>query len=352
MKTAFYMGLAAAAGLLVIPATSQVVVSEINFSAQIAGDDQWVEVVNLGGSKAELDGWSLYLATDTPGVPGNYWFGFPQGTELEAGEFLRVHWGAPIPDEAPTGPELEIFTGTTLFNFLFGFGFEPLSVQGGALALLSTQNNLLMNDDTVIQDWVSWGGNDYPREDLAIQAGEWTTGTSVTPSQQLDSIALNLALNQVPTPVSAYFHDASPTSNAPNAVGGSTGTLGTSCASGGGSSLSLVVESFPVLGNRDFRYRLDNTLGMPMDFAILVLSPDAGDGSSTILGCPIFVGQTSAFGALVIPTEIGQTHFPIDLSSAPTILAGIDIYAQAAVITVGAPTDLGTSEAIKITLGS
>ena len=351
MKTAFLTGLAAATGFLALPATSQVVVSEINFSAQTAGDDQWVEVVNLGESTAELNGWSLYLATDTPGVPGNYWFGFPQGTQLEAGEILRVHWGAPIPAEAPPGPEIEIYTGTTLFNFLFGYGYEPLSTQGGALALLSTQNNLLMNSPAIIQDWVSWGGNGYPREDLAIQAGEWTAGASVTPSQQLDSIALNLALNLAPTPVNAYFHDASPTPNAANAVGGAVATIGISCASGGGTALSLVVESFPVLGNRDFRYRLDNTLGAPTDFAILVLSPDDADGTATLLGCPIFVGQSNAFGSLVIPTQIGQTYFPIDLSFAPAILLGVDIYAQSAVITVGAPADLGTSEAVNITLG-
>ena len=349
MKTAFLMGLAAATGFLALPAMSQVVVSEINFSAQIAGDDQWVEVVNLGETTAELNGWSLYLATDTPGVPGNYWFGFPQGTELEAGEFLRVHWGAAIPAETP--PELEIYTGISPFNFLFGYSYEPLPTKGGALALLSTQNNLLMNDPAVIQDWVSWGGNGYAREDLAIQAEKWVADASVTPPQQLDSIALNLALNQAPTPVGAYFHDASPTPNAPNAVCGAVATIGTSCASGGGTALSLAVESFPVLGNRDFRYRLDNTLGAPTDFAILVLSPDDADGTATLLGCPIFVGQTNAFGSLVIATQIGQTYFPIDLSFAPAILAGVDIYAQSAVITVGAPADLGTSEAVKITLG-
>ena len=199
MNTASLAGLAAAVGLLALPATSQVVISEINFSAQDANDDQWIEIANLGGGTAELNGWSLYLATSTPGVPGNYWFGFPQGTELAAGEILRVHWGAPIPEEDPG--ELEIYTGTALVNFMFGYGYEPLATQGGALGLLSTQNNQLMNTPAIIRDWVSWGGGGYAREDLAVQNGSWVEGTAVTPPQQLDSIAQNLALEPAPPPV-------------------------------------------------------------------------------------------------------------------------------------------------------
>ncbi len=359
MKAVTLPALAAFVWLLAPSATSQVVISEINFSAQQAGDDQWVEVANLGSETAELNGWSLYLATKTPGRPGTYWFAFPQGTELEPAAFLRVHWRAPIPDDPP-GPN-EIYTGNQLVHFMFGYGAEILpsqpdelhpELQGGALALLSTQNNLLMNDHNIIQDWVSWGGNGYSREDLAIQAGKWSSGASVAPPAQRDSIALSLADNEDPTPVSAYFHDASPTPNAPNAVGSESVDLGGACSAGTLSPLILRTESLPVVGNRDFRFRLDNTLGGPNDFALLVLSPDPGDGSTVILGCMLEVGLTNAWGAVITQTQVGQTYFPFDMSVMDPVLSGLLAYVQAAVIRLGTPGDLATSDALKLILGS
>lgn len=348
MNTVPLLTLAALPWLFAAPATSQVVISEINFSAHSESDDQWVELVNLGGESVELNGWSLYLATGTPAAIGNYWFGIPN-LELEPGDFMRVHWLAPIP--ASPGAK-DIYTGVSILNFLFGYYAVPLPASGGALAVLSTQNNQLMNTPAVIEDWVSWGGNGYPREDLAVQADKWTVGASVAAPIAADSIALIQALEPLPgegpTPVSAYFHDAFPTPNMPNATGGSLARFGTSCA---GTNLTLQAQSVPAAGNRDFQLRLDNTLGLPNEFAALVLSLHPGNGSFEVLGCPIWIDLAGA-QSLLIPTAVGQTVFPFNLSIARPILAGLELDFQGAVVDFSGPGTLETTDALHMILGN
>jgi hypothetical protein len=358
MRITTLLALIAVTWLGATRAPSQVAISEINFSAQGVGDDQWVELVNLGGESVELNGWSLYLATDDPGGFGNYWFAIPLGLELAPAEFLRIHWLAPIPFDPPG--QGEIYTGDSTFNFMFGYFAEPLDPEGGALAVLNTQNNLLMNNSNIIQDWVSWGGNGYPREDLAIQAGKWTAGVSISPPQEEDSIALNLAMDRDPVALQAYFHDASPTPNAANAVGGETRTFaGSSCVSGGGNSPILATQSFPVIGNRDFSFRLDNTLGELNEIAVLVLSPNAiePDDPSAPLpllysNCPIWIDLATAYGSVAVLTEVGSTTFPFDLAPLGPEFMGLEFYAVAAILNLDRPDDLGLTDLMKVTLSN
>src|SRR5206468_949258 len=134
------------------------------------GSDRWIEVHNRGSAVADLSLWSLYLATATPGRPQNYWWPFPAGTTLPPDSYLRVHWYQPVP--AATAPN-ELWTGNTVYDFLFGLGGETLPSSAAALALLQSQQNALMNSASVFVDFVEYGAPSLPREALAVQAQLW-----------------------------------------------------------------------------------------------------------------------------------------------------------------------------------
>src|SRR5688572_24630196 len=138
------------AALLAGTAPAQVLLSEINFVPQNAGDDQWIELTNTSNAQVDLTTWSLYQATNTFGMPNNYWFGFPPGTRIPAGGYLRVHWRAAIPTTPP--PATDVYTGNTVYHFLFGYAAEALAPASGALALFNSQQNIHMNDPAFLQD--------------------------------------------------------------------------------------------------------------------------------------------------------------------------------------------------------
>src|SRR5689334_4110984 len=133
MKTPVIKSVLAALSLAAaVAAQSQVMaISEVN----IGSADQWIELQNLTATSQDISSWTLYLATSTLGMPQNYFFGFPAGTVVTANGFLRVHWLQTVP---MTPVPNEVFTGTTVFNFLFGLGAEPLQTVS-ALGLFRSQ---------------------------------------------------------------------------------------------------------------------------------------------------------------------------------------------------------------------
>ena len=114
--------------------TLQVVINEVNFTKSA----QWIELYNPTASNVKLGGWSIYHATTTANRFGDYWWGFPANSEIKAGDYVRIHWGALI--QTPTDKR-NIYTGHTNWHFLFGHGFEAFDMTQGAIAICTTQDN-------------------------------------------------------------------------------------------------------------------------------------------------------------------------------------------------------------------
>ena len=241
---------AALAATLPAPAPAQVVISEIAF----ASPSPWIELVNLGSATAQLTGWSLYQSTKTAGMPQNYWFPFPTGTAIGPAQLLRVHWLRPI-EPSNTNPQ-ELYTGTSVHNFLFGYPPEAVSPNEGALAVFNTQNSNNMNNPASVVDWVSWGSSGFKREDFAVQRGLWETGAFVPFGLAQHSLALIYDNHTEPTKPDRFFHDESPTPLTPNHTQAFSETYGTSCSIGAGNVPQMEVISLPVVGNRDWALRV------------------------------------------------------------------------------------------------
>ena len=96
---------AAAIALFSIPGhglSAQVVINEVNFTKNA----QWIEFFNMGTTTTSLGNWSIYQATKTPNRFNDYWWPFPISTQIKAGAYLRVNWGAAI--QANPGPLLPL----------------------------------------------------------------------------------------------------------------------------------------------------------------------------------------------------------------------------------------------------
>lgn len=321
--------------------SSQVVISEINFTPQQQGDDQWIEILNLGSTKVDLTTWSIYQATATPNRPQNYWFGFPAGVELQPGAYLRVHWLAPI---KPGAKLPELYTGDTVYHFLFGLKAEPLSPSAGALALMNTQQNIRMNDPKAIQDWVSWGKSGLKRESLAVNGGRWLRGQFVQSPVQKDSLALIYSRNAEPTPASAFFRDSSPTPLAHNHPSAATASYGTPCSVGVVAPPVLRDLSIPAPGNRDFGLRVTPTTSGHQ--VLLAFSPGRGTGSIKFGPCILRISPAPPTFVAIRSSAIGRTDllFPI-----PTGVAGGRAFVQALVL--ASPSDFGFTNGIQLDLG-
>ena len=326
-----------AGALASVSASAQVVLSELNFQAQTASDDQWIEIANRGTSAADISQWSLYLSTS---AASNYWWGFLPGTVIPAGGFLRVHWFVPVKPTTAT----DVYTGNLVYHFLFGYGAEALPQLGGGLGLFNTQSNLRMNDPSIVEDWISWGGNGWKRESLAITNNRWFGTTSVPPSLLKDSIALNELAQIEPTPPSAYFHDASPTPLASNVSTAGSFTFGSPCSSGTINGATLSLRSVPATGNRDFGLALGPTTGGG-NFAIFLIS--SGIGDIPLGPCTVRVDPNS-FAAVPIATTPGSTILDLALIDVPRGGA----YVQAVIVPpVLSFNDFGFSNGLFVQIG-
>ncbi|MCC6673083.1 MAG: lamin tail domain-containing protein [Planctomycetes bacterium] len=328
-----------------VTATAQVRIHEINFTPQNASDDVWIELFNSSSSPADLSLWSMYQATNTAGAAQNYWFAFPAGTVIPGGGFLRVHWFQPIKPTTPT----DLWTGNSVFNFLFGYGAEPLAKTGGAIALLNTQSNSRMNDPSAFMDWVSWGAPGLKREDLAVQAGLWFAGQFAPVPVNSDSLALIEARQAEPTPATAFFSCAFPTPLRCNTCPQSVTRYGNACAVGSVPTPLLDVLSVPVRGNRDFGFQVGGTV--PNQQVFLLLAANRSPGGINFGPCEVLVDPTLLLPIGPFPTTAGTTRIPLALLS-PELSAGARIVIQGLVVTVPATFfDFGFSGGVDLVVG-
>lgn len=355
-----------AAACLAAPVPAQVIINEVFFTRQTFADDEWIELRNTGVNTVDLSTWSVYVATDTFGLAKNYWFGFPGNTQITPGGILRVHWMAPVQPSTAT----DVYTGNTVFHFLFGFGAEELgNAANAAIALLNSQSNQLMNSSVVFQDWITWGDgwteqSRPAREDLAIQAGLWNAATAVddssisAPTADTQSLALDYNKNAEPTASTAFFHDASPTPptsgtqlsghnhefaefsviDDPN----NPGTPLAPCVTGFGTAANVSTMSVSASGNVDFGLRIDNLV--PGQLAALLI----GVSSTTI---PWVFGPSCSINVMPIatcPFNISgpSMDFPISLEIVPPGT----IYVQT--ITLGTIDDIGFDPGHKWVIGN
>ncbi|MEZ5966114.1 MAG: hypothetical protein R3F56_19920 [Planctomycetota bacterium] len=227
-------------------------INEIDF------DNQVIEVANFDSADLDLSAWSIYQATETAGRAGAYWWGFPAGTMLPRGSFLRIRWLNPI-EVGNTNPLL-LDTGDTSYHFLFFLRGEPLDPAGGALGLVATRNANEVNTASYYRDFVAWGSSTglFPREDLAAQNGRWYYYARVLSPYTGQSIALDSRNLAEPTAPNQWFRDESPTLGMANHAGENAVAYGDGCVIGLGAPSQLAVESIPVDGNLDFRLIVDN----------------------------------------------------------------------------------------------
>lgn len=315
------LGLALLSTLFAGTARAQVVISEIEFT------EGWIELTNRGTAAVDISKWSIYQATKTVNRPQNYWFGIPGEVKLQPAEFIRIHWMKPIPttNNDPT----EIYTGDTVFHFLFGLWAEKLDNTSGALALVSSQANNDMNTPSLIVDWVSWGTSGFKREDLAVQAGRWTQD-SVAPASlatPLPSLAYSYTNDGKRKSGADWFLDSSPTPKADNLGGAFAKAYGTSCVTNQLPIANQITNGVPTKGHNDFFWGIDRTLGTT-EFGLVMLGTANTMGTLIpTLGCSLYVDLPPAVFEYVPTDGQGFSRLKIDPDTLPG-LAGFPIGSQ------------------------
>ncbi|GAB4144309.1 MAG: hypothetical protein Fur0037_12050 [Planctomycetota bacterium] len=326
------------------------------------GQDPWIELWNSGAAPADLSAWTLYLATDTPFRPQTYFFGFPQGTVMPADSRLLVHWLAPRPPQPAPG---EIWTGETVYHFLFGLGAEPLPAAAGALGLIRSQSNSLMNTASLFEDWVSWGRSGFARESTAVQAGIWTTGSAAPAIPPGSSLArVESAIGGPTAPALQWFADPTPTPLEANVPGSSLLVIGSPCVTNGNHLFgppALVPVSYPVPGNQAFALRVENTSGLLFESVVLAFGAAAApQGLPSLLppspgsACPVLLDPARLFAAQWFPARPLRTELPLGLGQVGPAAAGVRFLVQALVLDRSSsfPPYQGTSNALEIRLGN
>lgn len=347
----------AAAALHAPLAAQDVLINEVR--ADEGG--RWIELHNRSAAAVDLSSWSLHLATRTPGMPQNYWWGFPAGTAIEAGGFLRVHWYQQAPQEPSPG---DLHTGATVWHFLFGLGGEPLPATAGALGLLRSQLDTMMATPAIVEDWVSWGEHGFQREWLAIANGRWTADQHTAPLAAGTSMARDLALFTASAPhAQQWFVDATPTPLGPNLTGASVTAYGQGCATAGHHLLGVPVLSTPtppLLGNAQFGLALDHTTGIYGEYTLIAWSSGAAPaGLPSVLpavagGCAESIDPWQVLECWILPTQIVTTFVPLSLAAMPQSLVGSELHAQALVFDLmpfAYPPYQGMSNALRIVFG-
>lgn len=360
LRTNALLTLAFAAATLDTPAVAQdVILSEVG----LAASGGYVELHNRGAVAADVSPWSIYLATATPNLPRNYWWGFRPGTVIPAGGFLVVRWLQPLPQQSIAGEE---FTGATVPYFLFGLGAEALPQTQGAVALVRSQTSSAMNSSSVLVDWVGWGGNGFPREDLAIQAGLWRSGSRAPSLSMGTSLARHPAMGGGTRPELAWFVDATPTPGQDNVGAAALATLAQPCAPTGHQLLGLpdlLATSLPVLGNGAFGLAVDDTTGVFTEWVVVALTTDAlpfprNDLLPPAPGgdlCTVAIDPSTTFATFWLHTSMLRTNLPLSFASLPAGLAGQSFCAQALVFDAYAsawPPYKGITNGLRVTIGN
>lgn len=326
------------------------------------GNGHWIELHNRGTSAVDLSQWSLHQCTATAGMPRNYWWPFPNGTTLAAGAFLRVHWFQAIPGSVPPG---EVYTGDTPYHFLFGLGAEPLAGTAGALGLLRSQANTMMNSSTVIEDWVSWGQSGFLRESLAVQAGVWNTARFAPAFGAAESLARNTPMvGTFPSREQEWFVDATPTPSSQNVSGVQVHSYGLACTATGNhlfGAPTLHTNSLPLIGNGQFGYTVDNTTGVFGELMLLAFSAAAAPTNQPSLlpyvtgsTCREVIAHNAVLTVVLVPTSVLQTHVPMSLGNLGPAFVGLELHAQAMIfdwLPNAWPPYQGVSNAVRITVG-
>ncbi len=326
------------------------------------GADRWIELHNRGAAPVDLSQWSLYYATHTPLLPQNYWWGFPSGTTIAADGYLRVHWYGVAPaNPAPN----ELYTGTWIYGFLFGFGCEPLDGQRGALGLYDSQNSALMNGASALRDWVSWGDDGFNREALAVTAGLWTTGVHAPAIPPGESLARDIsAIGTVASHDLEWFLDPTPTPLQPNLSGALLQDYGVACQPPGSHLLgvpTLQANSMPLLGNAQFGFTVANTTGIYGEVALVAFSAGAAPpGLPSVLPpiaggtCREVIDPLQLLGLWLLPTQIVQTGVPLSLAGLSPALAGAELHVEVLVLDLlpfAWPPYEGVSNGLRVVLG-
>jgi hypothetical protein len=299
-------GAALATGLLIPAARAQVVLSEVNFTTNA----QWIEIHNAGTSDVDLTGWSLYQATNS--TPGNYWYPMPAQTILQSGAYLRVHWLAPLQANTPT----DIYTGQSIYHFLFGLSAETLDPTRGALALFNTQSNALMNTPAAMVDWVNWGTTGFVREGIAVSAGLWTDGSfapAVTGANPLPTLANDYRAVGGRASSLNWFLDTTPTPGQDNIGNATVTSIGSPCSQTQrpGFEARLVSFGVPASGNLGFKIGIDRDLNAG-EIAVQLLTVGADPSGSIlppIFDCPIYGDLSSLFfNNVIVPDAAGRAE--------------------------------------------
>ncbi len=343
MKAALSIGgLLLTSALITSTIRSQVVISEIGFDSK----DQWIEIYNPTQKTFTLTGWSIYQATLTKNKPQNYWFGFPKGTQIDGGAFLRVHWLSPIKPSTKT----DLYTGNTVFHFLFGLFAESLDPSKGALALMNTQSNTKMNTASSFKDWVSWGTSGFKRETLAGVNNLWLKNSfaPVPSGTPLPSLAYDYSTLGKIHSGKEWFLDGTPTPGKGNTGGAFVKTYGTSCNSGLSTLANLTAIGIPASGAKNFSVGIDRTLS-PQEFAIFFVGPKPGNGAAKIFACSYWLDPLSPVIIGLLPKVGGQARFPLN-ASAIANFSGVHVYMTMGVVIPGT-NKAGLTNGLEIQFG-
>jgi hypothetical protein len=337
----------------------EVLLSEVRADPQ----GRWVELHNRSANAIDISTWSLHHASLTVGMPQNYWWGFPSGTVIAPGGYLRVHWYQATPANGSVPGDL--WTGNTPYDFLFGLGGETLSGTRGAFALFRSQANSLMSTPQIVEDWVSWGASGYQREPLAIQMGLWTAGNHAPAIPGGQSLARDeAAVDLVATADLAWFLDESPTPLQPNITGAAVVSYGQACVLPGNHLIGLPTlraPLLPLLGSSQFGLAIDNTTGIYGEFVVIGFGAAAAPaGAPSILppfagvGCQEAIDTSALISTWLIPAQLLTTWVPLSLAGQPPAIVGCELHAQALVLDLVPatyPPYQGISNALRVTVG-
>lgn len=348
VRTLFLAGLL---GVAAGPCMGQVVLSEVMINPKGGNNlgEQWIEVTNVSSSTVNMSAWCLYVATRKSigtTMPGNYWWPFPKtgpGSLLPAGGTILINWLKTGSNRTvtnnPRGVYDEVFTGITVFDFLFGLHHYDttktppesdmvLPATGGALGLVRTQNAAEVIQPGFWADFLEYGSAGWLREDLPVQAGIWTSGEFVRLPQGASEwpIGDSLVYAYVGNGALNYWRSRTPTPGTPNAPGATVSSYGLACpCKAGGKDLQCSLPVPAMLGNPDFKIVMNE--GLPGSYGVPFLS--IGKANIPFLGCT-FNLNLAVFLALVPPVLVdasGQAVTPLAIPNSPPLL-GARLFTQ------------------------
>ena len=369
-KRAF--SLAAALALLACGAGAQVVISEVMIHPKSGSDIgyEWIEITNVSSSTVSLSNWCLFVGTRKAmgsNKPGTYWWPFPKtgpGSQIPAGGRVVIEWlqnGINRHVQDPKGDYDQVFTGNTVFDFLFGlFHYDPsknppesdmaLPNDGGSLGLVRTQDNNKVLLPGFWADYLEYGSAGFLQEEIPVKAGIWKSGSFVPLPPQATEWPLGESLAYAYTGNAPYnyWRDPSPTKGRPNTVGATRATFGQGCSCSGGSPMLCTLPVPAVLGSKDFTFHFTGAL--PATPAIVFISPRKANFS--YLGCSVLLDFNLVFNlAPVTPGAKGEGFAKLFIPPDPN-LKGPFLYGQVFVASFNTPNaTFCSSNGVSFTIG-